>query len=145
MKLQVYQTKFTEFVKDSNLSVAYMKWLPETADMTEEEFKEEVVKRLDTCRAASLKKILADDRNFAFLVTPSIQEWLGKTFVNYTVHKHAMILPAEIFSQVSIESVIMMRSGFKILPKRLIACLNTLFIYDSKYRKYLTIFKFGCS
>ena len=106
MKQVVYKTNYTEFSKDIENSVAYMKWFPETEFMSEEEFKDEVIRRLKTCKELNLNKFLADDRDFAYPLVPEMQGWVVSQFSEVTVYKHAMVLPSELFSKVSVEKTL---------------------------------------
>ncbi len=63
----------------------------------------EVLKRLNTLKDLGLTKICADDRNFTFAVSVENQDWIAKVFSNYTVNKHAMVLPSNILVHMSVE------------------------------------------
>ncbi len=118
MRQVVYKTNYTEFYKDSETSTAYMKWSPETEFMSEGEFKSEVIKRLQTCKELNLYIFFADNRDFSFPLVPEIQKWVAAQFREVTVYKHAMVLPSDIFSQVSVKQTLEEVEGVNKLYKK---------------------------
>ncbi len=106
IKQLVYRNKFSEFYKDSVHSIAYMTWLPETKNMSNTEFEDEVIKRLETCKKQNLVNFLADDRDFLFRIEPKIQEWVADLFSEFTIYKHAMILPVNIISEITVDQTL---------------------------------------
>ena len=94
------------YEKSDNLYVE--KWQPTTKDMTEEQWKETRLKLMDVFVQYNADKILALSENFYFVITPELQGWLAENItkkVGHRVKKIAITVPAEIFSEVSVQQL----------------------------------------
>lgn len=79
-----------------------------TNDMTEAEYKEEMRQVVHLCVSNKISKLLADTRNFFFVITPEIQEWTDTNVFaeNIYLRKFALIVSEDFIAQLALEQVI---------------------------------------
>ncbi len=107
MKTLLYANRLSRFEYDSDNLTAWLTWLPTTNGMTQDDFKQEVTLRLNTVREYGISKLVADDREFNYTVTPVVQEWVADSFKrilgDLNLKRHAIVVPEGFFAQISVE------------------------------------------
>ena len=82
-------------------------WKEASENMTRTDFKEQQIIQTDCIIEKKSKLLFIDGRNFRFLVSPDLQEWTNNEQIpralKVGLKKTAIILPKELFSQVSVE------------------------------------------
>ena len=103
----LYTSKFCSIESDASTSVIRQNWFAETTNMTDAEFKIEQLKLADLIRIHKPKSIHTDALTFGYVIAPDIQEWNAKEvlgpFVSLGGKKVGMLIPPDIFAQVSIQ------------------------------------------
>lgn len=105
----ISETKFAVFRYDADHNIGYQLYKENTtAEMTEEEYKQEMLKVVELCRIYKVHNLLADTRNFLFIITPEVQEWTDKYVfaTNIYLKKFALIVSEDFISQLALEQVI---------------------------------------
>lgn len=85
-------------------------WLPATADMDDEEYKEYVRKQLKAIQDNKSTAIVVDGRNFAYTIDPDMQEWvdneISPKYIEAGIESMNVVLPSEVFSSAAIEQLL---------------------------------------
>ncbi|MCS7019556.1 MAG: STAS/SEC14 domain-containing protein [Cytophagales bacterium] len=103
------ESQFAIFRYDAANNIGYQLYKGDsTALMTEEEYKEEMQRVLHYCLEKQISNLLADTRNFLFVITPPIQEWTDANIFapNIYLKKLALIVSEDFVSQLALEQVI---------------------------------------
>ncbi len=102
-----FQNEFCTIEIEQANSTANVIWTSKTADMSEEAFKEQQLAQAEATKKHQLKGFFIDGRSQQFVITPVLQEWIVENAIKPSVasglQKTAILLPEEIFAQVSIE------------------------------------------
>jgi len=75
METQFYTSKFWDIGFDDEKSMIHMVWKPETAAMTEDDYKNEIIESTRLIHKCKPKGMLCNNQFFFFIVTPELQEW----------------------------------------------------------------------
>ncbi|OQX98020.1 MAG: hypothetical protein B6I24_06590 [Bacteroidetes bacterium 4572_128] len=76
--MEIYRNKYVKFIYDAkNLSINYY-WSAETEYMSDEEYKKVMLIGIDYVKKFNPKNLLADQKNYKFIVTPDLQLWNAK-------------------------------------------------------------------
>lgn len=115
--MTIEENKFVKINLDSTNSMLIAEWYITTADMNDEVYKELFQKITQIIQTQKPEKWLGDTRNFAKPVTPALQEWiateLSPLWVEAGLKKMAMILPAELIANLSIQQAVEEIAGVK--------------------------------
>ena len=108
MKLSIYQSAFVKFEIDPDLNLLYEKWLLSPSD--ELRYKEEMLEKAKLMQKYRPQRVLDDVSNTSFSIHPDLQEWteqlLNPIFRTLGIDKYAIILPSELFAQISLEQTV---------------------------------------
>ena len=105
--MKVLENKFYKLEVFQSEKYMLLTWLPETKDMSNEDYKQSMFQVIDIAKEYNMTKHIADTLQFYFIISIDLQEWGEKNIkpiydeINYK--KIAFIMSPEIFSQVSIE------------------------------------------
>ncbi|MDW8211489.1 MAG: hypothetical protein RMJ44_10420 [Cytophagales bacterium] len=106
--MQVYQSRYAMMEVFPDRQFNKVTWLPTTAQMSEEEFKIELLNQSQAAAPYGYARILIDTSKFSMIVTPPIQKWAQEN-IHRPIYetglrpKIAFLASEDIFSQVSIE------------------------------------------
>ena len=114
--MEIFKSKFQAIFFDKENNVEKQVW-QDTTDMTEEDFKREVMENAGCLEKFGAANHLSDIRKYNFAVVPELQTWTAENFfpklINAGVKKYALIMNTVVMSisadHVS-ESVISTRS-----------------------------------
>lgn len=105
----LHQSKHLIVKYDEVKSLFENSWF-DSANMSEEEYKNELVKYADLVVAHRPKNFLVNSSDFAFAVSPNVQLWIAENIFSRTMHpdaeKMAIIVSSDVFAQVSIEQTV---------------------------------------
>ena len=108
--MEVLKDKYRTVNFESDNKILYSEWYKETEFMTVEEYKHAAFITPDLAKKYGADKILMNIVNFKFLVVPVVQDWINKNavpkYLKFGVKKMAILLPTEIFSQVSVGQIL---------------------------------------
>ncbi len=106
----VYQSKYLTLMIEPEKELIKVVWSATTENMTDEEFRTELIRYAEIAEKYRPQKSLIDTTNFLMTIMPETQEW-----VNINIHqrvaatkkssrkKVAYLISKELFPQVSIE------------------------------------------
>ncbi|WP_020529595.1 hypothetical protein [Flexithrix dorotheae] len=105
VKNSFFQASFD--VEQSTLTIV---WLPETAKMTEYDYKEALITILDIIEKNEVKYWIGDTRNFAYAIVPELQTWTAEEFnpklIEYGLKRMALLVPEEFVASLGIEQTV---------------------------------------
>ncbi|MCC5946338.1 MAG: hypothetical protein JJT94_15510 [Bernardetiaceae bacterium] len=106
---EVFKNEYVSVVYYADSDVMKNIWKAATEDMEESDYKKTVEDMAAVVASYNPVKMIADTRDYAFVVTPDLQEWSGEAYFRKCVEaglaQIAFIVPEDIFTQVSIEQM----------------------------------------
>ncbi len=103
----LFESKFSKHVYDEKTKIFYSDWFEETKEMTENDFKLEMIVWLKTSREIDFKYLFDRCVDFIYPITPEEQIWmaelLNKNWIEAGLIKYAHIVPEEFVSSISVE------------------------------------------
>lgn len=119
--MKLYQSNYLEIDAFDEQRLLELTWLPATADMTSEEYKDEHVELLKFMLAQNTEKVLGNIKDLGFVVSPEVQEWMNINIfipaMEVGFNKLAVVMSAEFLAQLSIEQVMEEEVGQQIMTK----------------------------
>lgn len=104
---KIHESKFQQIMYDAETGILTEVWLPETAEMEDEDFQTEMKQQVFAVRSKQPKGVLTESLQMRYAISIDMQEWLNSEifpqFIAIGVIKIAMLLPEEIIAQLSIE------------------------------------------
>lgn len=99
--------RFVKVELDEAQHLLWLEWMPQTADMSEDEYKTLLMQLADFVSEYQVKYWLGDTLNFAYVIVPALQEWTAVEFntrlAATNLQKMALIIPKEIIVSLSVE------------------------------------------
>jgi hypothetical protein len=104
----LYQNDVVSFFYEEASDMLTDVWTEKSGDLSENEFKEMILKWFDFAKSFDVSIALTDLTRFTFAMTPDLQTWTTENVTvplakNYKYRKHAFIVPEEFFAKVSID------------------------------------------
>ncbi|WP_375560524.1 hypothetical protein ACE193_22980 [Bernardetia sp. OM2101] len=105
----VYESVFLrlEFFKDDSL--IEVTWLPATENITDEEYKEELLNYLNFALELKPKRAIMNSQSLLFTASPTIQEWTDQTIITPSTEvgltKVAVVMSKEFIASLAIEQL----------------------------------------
>lgn len=107
--MEAYKSKYLHLVFWADEELIEWIWLPETSNMLEREYKQEVLNALDVCLKVFPKKLIGDTRDMFFPIMPALQEWTNQIFfvpvLEIGLNRSAIILSEDLITQLSTEQI----------------------------------------
>lgn len=108
--MEIYKNKYIIRRFDAHRGIIYSTWLPSTEDMVAKEFKAEMLSLPDQIAQYGAKFVLSNLQNLRFIIDPELQLWAVQTisprFSEVSLKKQALVIPEDIFSQVSLQQTV---------------------------------------
>ncbi|WP_027003014.1 STAS/SEC14 domain-containing protein [Hugenholtzia roseola] len=105
--MQVYKSKYKKIDFHQAESVMEVTWLPQTADMSAQEYQEEMLNYIEIARKYKPLYALPNTAELFFTITPEIQQWMNAqifpVFAQIGMRAAAFVVSQDIFAQLSIE------------------------------------------
>ncbi len=105
----IYQSKFSKHEYDSKTKTIFTNWFEETANMTTEDFKNEMQEWLNVFRKCKPSYLYDRCVDFSYLITPNEQIWmanlLNEEWIKLGLKKYAHLVPAQLISELSVEQM----------------------------------------
>jgi hypothetical protein len=103
----VYQSKYLTLLVETDKQLIKVLWSTTTANMTDKEFRAELIKYAEVAEQYRPQKSLVDTQNFLMTIVPETQAWVNANIhqrsLKAGIKKFAYIVSKDLFSQVSIE------------------------------------------
>lgn len=115
MKL-LYKSKFVEILYDSQKSLIIDKFLPDTIDMTVNDFKSEMLIFVEMCEKYLPKRELVHLLDMDFVIDIGMQDWMNlEIFPKYQgiIKLMAFVMPTELVPKLSISQTMDEEEGKK--------------------------------
>ena len=110
MEKIVHQSKFAIAKYDDEKQLYTLTYLPETANMRDEEWKELMKQLLVVTNTLKPKYILDDNSERLYAYSPEMQDWTLKLFIetwnNNGLIKYVQILPKDFIGELSAEQIV---------------------------------------
>ncbi len=108
--MEISKNKFVVRSFDQKQNILTSTWLKSTATMNEEEFKEEMINLAELVIKHKARFLLSSTKDMLFPIVPELQEWITQNIAPKIMHsgfqKQAIIIPEDIFAQMSLEQTI---------------------------------------
>lgn len=99
--------RFVKVELDEAQHLLWLEWMPKTADMSEDEYKEILITLVEFVNRHQVKYWLGDTLHFAYVIVPDLQEWTAVEFntrlAATNLQKMALIIPKELIANLSVE------------------------------------------
>ncbi|WP_338760721.1 hypothetical protein WAF17_14120 [Bernardetia sp. ABR2-2B] len=119
--MNVYQSDYLQIDSSDEQKLLELTWLPTTADMTSEEYKNEHVELLKFMLEQKTEKVLGNIKELGFVVSPEVQEWMNINIfapaMEVGFDKLAVVMSSEFLAQLSIEQAMEEEVGQQITTK----------------------------
>jgi hypothetical protein len=118
MKTQLFKSAYVEYLFEANTGIFHEIWSDKS--INEFIYKDEIVRKKNLIDKYTPKYILDDISKTDFTITPELQEWtsniLGPILTEIGLEKYAIIMPKQLFAQVSMEQTIDEVSDHNVVP-----------------------------
>ena len=108
--MELYKSKFIEITFDRANKNIKNKWFPITEQMSDEEYKSEMLKFADLAKEYKPTYHLIHSLDFKYTITIEMQEWTNFTIfpqlIEVGVKKIAFLVSSEIVAQMAIEQTL---------------------------------------
>lgn len=106
----ILENEFVTINYDNNQALLTLQWTLNTSSMSPEKFQDLMFEIAHLIGELGAKFFLADSTNFDFVIIPEMQHWVSGGFNDRMgltgLKKMALVLPQEVFAQVSIVQTI---------------------------------------
>ncbi len=106
----LHDTEFSAIEYDDKKSLVRHVWKDATESMTEDQFKEEMQKLAEVFEQYKPKYVFVDQRDFEFVVIPSLQTWVdqnvNRILVENKCEKLAFVVPEELLAKLSVSQTL---------------------------------------
>lgn len=102
----LHKSEFYEILFDKNKSLIVHKALEGTSEMSDENFKKEMVSFAEACDKYKPTKDLVNLVDMRYSIVPEVQEWVNTEVfptIMSTIRQMALVMPSSIFESVAIE------------------------------------------
>lgn len=110
MSNRIYSSSLLDMDYDAKNNLILYTWHPTTAEMTDREYQTEHLQIVHFSQKYGIANHLIDTRNFRYAIGLEMQEWANQNFYPPLIasgsKKFALLIPSDIFAQVSIEQTI---------------------------------------
>lgn len=105
-----FSNRFLEAQFTADNSLLTVTWLPSTYEMSEEEYKNVFMEIADYIDANQVQRWMGYTKDFAFVVSPELQEWSAGEFnqklIKAGLQKMAIIIPADYIANLGVQQSI---------------------------------------
>ncbi|HAS41504.1 MAG TPA: hypothetical protein DCS93_13565 [Microscillaceae bacterium] len=106
----ILSNRFIEGHLDQEKSLLTVHWFPSTYDLKVQEYKDIVLEIADLIREKRIKHWMGYSKDFAFVITPELQEWISGEFnqklIEGGLQKMAIIIPADYIANLSVQQAV---------------------------------------
>ncbi len=107
--MTTYESQFTTVTFDAVTGLQEQFWKT-TENFSNDDYKTEVSANADNVLTNNAKFLLSDTNNFNYTISPELQEWSTENFfariVAAGIRKYAILLPQEVFAEISIQQTV---------------------------------------
>jgi len=108
--MELYKSKFVEISLSDNNQVIINDWFKTTAEMTDEQYKTDMLKFAELVSLRKPKFHLIKSIDFLYAITVEMQDWTNTTIfpklAEAGIKKIAFLVSAEMIAQLSIEQTL---------------------------------------
>ena len=107
---ELYRSRYSFILFDEKNSLIEFCYTPETANMSEEAYKTDIMAYFKCLRDYKPMRMLSDMQHFYFSIEPAVQDWINQTLTPTLPQnlqaKSALITSPDIFAKVSVEQTV---------------------------------------
>ncbi len=104
--MELLESKYQKIKYRKEHRLLFVEWI-NTAEMTDKEYREELLKQIVEIEKHQVQKMLLDTSKFEFSISPQTQDWNNKNILSRVIavglKKAALLLTEDLFGQISIE------------------------------------------
>ncbi len=119
--MEVYQSKYLHLAYFAESKLIEMTWLPATVNMSDAEYKKELLNYLEITKELRPLKVIPDTREIQFVIHPELQEWTNQVIfpvgLSINLNQIAFVASQEMISQLSIEQTMEEENGTKFITR----------------------------
>ncbi|MDW7694781.1 hypothetical protein R9C00_08510 [Flammeovirgaceae bacterium SG7u.111] len=108
--MELTKNKFVKASYEESKSLLTVTWLPETANMTGDDYKDVINLILDFFKEYTIKNWLGDTKKFAFPIVPELQEWfaheINPQLIKLGLQRIAMVVPEDLIAQLAVDQAL---------------------------------------
>lgn len=108
--MKVYDDYLMEVYYHADTNIIVHIWKGTSADLTDELFKEQLVKFREIIVKHKAKGVAADTTHFLFAMTPEVQDWVVSDFFGVIIpaglRKYGLTVSRDTLTQLSVEQVV---------------------------------------
>ncbi len=116
----LHKSKYVEIIYEQENSLITQKFLPETEDMTQAEFRAEMNIFVEMCQRHKPERELVYLLDMKYVIALEDQEWMDTEVLPQCaniIKRMAFFMPTELFAQVSIEQTMEEENGQKFVQQ----------------------------
>ena len=103
----ILSNRFAEGYFDQTKSLLVLQWFASTYDLQSEEYKVLVLEIADLIKENKIQRWMSYSKDFAFVITPVLQEWIAGEFnqklLDGGLQKLAVIIPSNYIVHLSVQ------------------------------------------
>lgn len=107
--MNLSKSRFSNHEYDPETETIFSYWFKETANMTRDDFKNEIQEWLNLFRMVKPKYLYDDCINFHYPIIPEDQVWMARLlnteWVKLGLKKYAHMVPSEMIAELSVEQL----------------------------------------
>lgn len=107
---KIIQNDFLKVSWDQPSALLSVEWSSKTEAMSDKEYKDLLMTISGFILKNNIKKWLGDTKEFAFAISPTLQEWTSQEFnkrlLDGGLEKMALIIPTEFFANLAVQQTI---------------------------------------
>jgi len=106
----ILSNQFMESHLDQEKSLLTTHWFPSTYDLEEDKYKKIVLEIADLVQEKRIKRWISYGKDFAFVISPELQEWVYSEFhqklVQGGLQKVAVVIPSDYIANLSVKQTV---------------------------------------
>jgi hypothetical protein len=106
----LHKLQFSEINFYPEYDLIEHKWYPNSSEMSEDEFKKEMLVLADVFKQKKPKRVFVNHADFEFIVVPQVQKWVDEhvnwLLVQAGTQKVAFLVSPDIFTRLSVEQTL---------------------------------------
>ena len=108
--MQTITNKYLAIYPLSDIQGLKIQWLPDSVDMTDEEFRQSILMEKEAIESIKPRAIFADTLQMRYTIVPKLQDWhnsiITPAFEKAGTKKLGILVSEDLFTQVSIEQLV---------------------------------------
>jgi len=112
---ELHNSKFQRIIFDEETGIMDETWKPETKNMDDEEFKNEIGHQLDATLDVKPRLVITNTLEMLYVISIEMQEWMNSVifpqYMKVGIEKVAILLSEQIIAQLAVEQTMEEEQG----------------------------------